>query len=204
MIQAQISAIVWIWNVLCWSEKCTEVNVIFDLECCTHCRLRLATEDEIKYGTDLLCLHVLSQELGTMKVSHMCFLNLQVSIYIYIDIDQMQTQNHYERIYLRTKTRRNIKQNKRRHINTSEWAGDRGSGVGGNSRTCKWRVSCCWIALFGLPSKGCFPNCCALFFDIDTITKKNLPFYSKLYFWANTIPFSLILRNTKKCCLQAD
>lgn len=38
---------------------------------------------------------------------------------------------HYERICLRTKTRRNIKQNKRRHISTSELAGDRGSGVGG-------------------------------------------------------------------------
>lgn len=131
MIQAQISAIVWIWNVLCWSEKCTKVNVIFDFECCTHCRLKLATEDEIKYGIDLLSLHVLSQQLDTMKVSHMCFLKLQVSLYMYIDIDQMQTQKHYERIYLRTKTRRNIKQNKRRHISTSELAGDRGGGVGG-------------------------------------------------------------------------
>lgn len=64
-------------------------KVIFDFECYTHCRLRLATEDEIKYGRDLLSLHELSQKLDTMKVSHMCFWIFRWA-YISIDIDQMQ------------------------------------------------------------------------------------------------------------------
>lgn len=55
----------------------TNVKVIFDFECYTHCRLRLATEDEIKYGTDLVSLNI-SQKLDTMKVSHMGFLKLQM------------------------------------------------------------------------------------------------------------------------------
>lgn len=58
-------------------------------------------------------------------------LNLPMSIYIYRYRSDAKPRNFIMRICLRTKTRRNIKQNMRRHINISELAEDRMGGVGG-------------------------------------------------------------------------
>lgn len=55
-------------------------------------------------------------------------------------------------------------------------------------------LNCCICIVL----QGLFPRLLCIIFDIHTITKKNLPFYFKLYLQANTIAFSLILHNTTK------